>query len=782
MIVSIYKKYNSVAPTKKMQVFKVLEEIETGAYSQQIKDVRVHINNKVERDKAKRELPLIGFGGTFTTRGNDNLIQSSGLAILDFDHLPDVLKTKQDVSKDEFTMSAFISPSGDGLKVLVKIPLVGSDKDYKSFYTELQKHYNQYGVTDESTKDIARATYYSYDPDIYKNPESKMFTDRFVPKEIFYEKINVPIEDMDEISKRIITWFNKKWTTGTNRNNNLFILSSAFNNFGVSKDTAKNYCYNYISKDFTEREINDLIDSAYKQTNNFGIKKFEDTQKVNKIKKLVYNDKNIEEVKEIVGEIEGLEEQFELELGKVNPNEFWYYTEREVIKLATFRFLNYLENHQIAKYYPDDTSDTFLFIKKDENFISIFGESKIKDMTLTDLRNRGCIDAFELMANNNNNFSANYLSMIKTMNVKVNKDTKDKSYVYYENSAVEINENGCKLIDYKSIDDLIWKNQIIKRNIVLNDESDGEFKTFIWCVSGKNKERYYTLKSVIGYLMHSFQSESNPKVIIFNDEMISDGVPNGGSGKGLIHKAIGHIKNLVIEDGKKFDPKGQFAYQNVNNDTQIFLLDDVSSNFSFKNLFSIVTNGMTIEKKGKDAYQIPFKESPKISITTNYTVKGEGDSHYRRVFEVEIANYFNAKYTPEREFGHQLFSEWSKEEWQKFDNFMLRCVQFYLKNGLVESDKVNLEYRKLKNNLGNEFIEFMELQKFDGTPICRKTLRDKFNREYPTLSRFNTAQKFNSKVKEYCEYYNFEFMEEKFNGIVCFYIDPSKPSFEQAPF
>ena len=260
--------------------------------------------------------------------------------------------------------------------------------------------------------------------------------------------------------------------------------------------------------------------------------------------------------------------------------------------------------------------------------------------------------------------------------------------------------------------------------------------------------------------------------------MISDDIPNGGSGKGLVHKAIGHIKNIVIEDGKKFDPRGQFAYQKVNKDTQIFLMDDVPKNFNFESLFSIVTEGMTVEKKGKDAFQIPFNESPKISITTNYTINGDGASHYRRVFEVEIANHFNDSHTPEDEFGHQFFSDWSKDEWAKFDNFMIRCIQFYLKNGLVESNKINLELRKLKSSAGQEFIEFMDIQDFSES-VSRKDLRDKFTREYPHLAKYNTAQRFNKKVKDYCKHFNFEFKESQYNGVWHFYIQ--KPA-EALPF
>ena len=60
----------------------------------------------------------------------------------------------------------------------------------------------------------------------------------------------------------------------------------------------------------------------------------------------------------------------------------------------------------------------------------------------------------------------------------------------------------------------------------------------------------------------------------------------------------------------------------------------------------------------------------------------------------------------------------------------------------MSSDKVNLELRKLKNELGAEFIEYMELQTFNGYPINRKDFRDNFNKQYPNVAKFNTPQKF----------------------------------------
>ena len=771
MRISIYKNIKSTIPIKDTNVFKVLDLIQNGEYKSQIASIRV-LSEKNARNELKAKLPYVTFCGTFTSRANANLKKHSGLACLDFDDVVNIEELRELVNSDKYTLSSFVSPSGDGLKVLIKIPFVDNNNDYHDYYIELINHYSKYFKLDTGTKDISRACYLSYDENLFVNPDSELFTEKFyrpLPKET--KIVNIPITNENEIADRLDKWFQKRWTN-TNRNNNLHVYARKMNAFGVNQMTCESYLMRYEQSDFKQDEILKLIKSAYKHTEEFGTKKFEDSKRVNEIKNIAIAGENVNKLKDKLKDIDFdlVQKEFEIHKQELKLDEFWYYTEKEQIKLATYRFLQYLENNNIFKFYPDENSGTFLFVKNDKNFISVFEEPKIKDFVLSDLRKRGHIDAFELMANSTSNFNSNFLSMVSSIDVKFNRDTQDTSFVYYQNGVVKTTRDKIEVLNYSDIDDLIWSNQVIKRNIDLKEESDGVFKEFIWKVSGESIDRYYTLKSVIGYLMHSYQNEAKPKAIIFNDEMISEDIPNGGSGKGLIHRAIGHIKNLVIEDGKKFDPKGQFAYQKVNKDTQIFLIDDVPKHFSFESLFSIITEGMTVEKKGQDAYQIPFKDSPKISITTNYTIQGSGPSHERRVFEVEIANYFNEDKTPEKEFGHLFFSDWDDKEWANFDNFMIRCVQYFLKNGLVQSDKVNLEFRKLKNELGNEFIEFMELQKFNGLPKNRKEFRDEFNRQYPTVSKYNTPQKFNKKVKDYCNYYNIPFEESKYNGVMMFYI------------
>jgi hypothetical protein len=55
-----------------------------------------------------------------------------------------------------------------------------------------------------------------------------------------------------------------------------------------------------------------------------------------------------------------------------------------------------------------------------------------------------------------------------------------------------------------------------------------------------------------------------------------------------------------------------FPYQTVSSDCQVLAFDDVRKNFNFESLFSIITEGLTIEYKGRDAIKLPVKDSPKV--------------------------------------------------------------------------------------------------------------------------------------------------------------------------
>jgi len=134
--------------------------------------------DKAERNKLKVKLDYVTPGGTFSTRSNDNLLEHSGFLHLDIDNIPKakLKSTKKAIISSEFTHIAHLSPSGNGFKVWVKIPKVKDDNTYKSFYEAVMKEYNLPNNIDAKTKDISRACFVSYDPEIYYNPLSTPFT------------------------------------------------------------------------------------------------------------------------------------------------------------------------------------------------------------------------------------------------------------------------------------------------------------------------------------------------------------------------------------------------------------------------------------------------------------------------------------------------------------------------------------------------------------------------------------------------------------------------------
>jgi hypothetical protein len=123
----------------------------------------------------------------------------------------------------------------------------------------------------------------------------------------------------------------------------------------------------------------------------------------------------------------------------------------------------------------------------------------------------------------------------------------------------------------------------------------------------------------------------------------------------------------------------------------------------------VVTEGLTLEKKNKDAIKIPFSKSPKIAITTNYAIKGSGNSFARRKWEIELHQHYNKNHTPLDEFGKHFFADWDDADWCGFDNYMISCLSNYLHTGLVKSQFVNLKIRQLSAETSHDFIEWCGL-------------------------------------------------------------------------
>ena len=765
--VSIFKDVRDTSNPFNKSVFYALDRIKTGKSKKTNLEIRSK-ETKEEQNLIKKSLPGVCFNGTFFNRSIKGLNKKSGLIILDFDGLKtfeDTVKFKEEICKDKYVFSSWISPSGKGIKVLIKIPIIG---DHKGYFDALEKHFNS-EFWDKSSSNVDRFCFESFDETLFLNIDSFQWTESEEPEicDIGVQEPLLPIKSDNRIISNLIKWWDKKYGMQPGqKNNNLFKLAAALNTFGISKNEASNVLLQY-DEGGKEKEIILLLNSAYKNNHEFGTRFFEDSPMKRKIEKQIRTGKKTKDIlntfpeyseKELEKCVVGIKEN-------ISIDDFWNYDQEGKCKLSPHQYKFWLQQNNFYKYFPTN-SNTYTFIRKDQNLIEETNEKRIKDFVLNVLLQREDIGfmPYDMMASTTKYFTSEFLSCLESAEIEIQEDTIDKAYLYYKNYALEVTKDNIKQIDYIDIKGFVWKKQLIDRDFEIKNCEDAVFAKFLNLIAGKDESKYNSFKSVIGYLMHSFKTSANNKAIIFNDETISEN-PNGGSGKGIFWNALAKMKKVSSIDGKTFEFTKSFPYQTVSTDCQILVFDDVKKNFNFESLFSLITEGITLEYKNQDAIKLPVNKSPKILITTNYTIGGVGGSFERRKFEVEMSDYFSFKHTPIDEFGHMLFDEWNSEEWLKFDNFMIECCQYYLENGLVKHNFNNLDIRKFIKETSYEFYEWSN----DGNlpfniRLFKDELHDQFIKDYTDYHKLS-KKKFTQWLTTFSIFYNHKIFEGKTNNV-----------------
>jgi len=699
-------------------VHTILDRIKDGTSTTKdlVKKIRLE-KRKPERQELKKQLPAICFSGTFNKRTDASLIEHSGLICLDFDGYvkqKELLQDKENLSKNKYVFSVFISPSGNGLKVLVKIP--ADAENHTMYFNSLEKYFNS-PYFDKTSKNLSRVCYESYDPLIAINENSSIWD---VIEEPEYtevsktrDKATIPITDENKIVEILVKWWEKKYPMSEGqRNQNAYVLAMAFNDFGINKSLASYVLNQFASDDFSLREIATTIDSAYKNTANFGTKYYEDEERINSIKAKLRRGVSKKEIRIQLQDSNLDSDTIDSVLNKVEEENamqtFWERNDRGVIRVVHIQFKQFLEDNGFYKYCPEGGKN-YIFVKVTNNLIDHTSDKEIKDFVLAHLLDLDDITVYNYFADNTRFFREEFLSLLSTIEIYFIADSKDASYLYYKNCAVKITKEGVTTLDYLDLGGYVWKDHVIDRNFNMCDVTERcDFKKFVSNINGGDEQRVKSMESTLGFLMHGYKNLSFCPAIILNDEVISDN-PEGGTGKGLLMNALSKMKKLVVIDGKSFAFERSFAYQLVSADTQILCFDDVRKHFDFERLFSVVTEGLTLEKKNKDAIKIPFSRSPKIAITTNYAIKGAGNSFARRKWELELHQYYTKEFTPLDEFGKLMFGDWNDDDWCEFDNYMINCLSNYLRTGLVKSRFVNLKIRQLSAETCHEFIEWCGL-------------------------------------------------------------------------
>ena len=166
--VSFYNSIRETVPSKTVSIDFIMDAIRIGTWKEIVLNAREDLS-------LKQNLPCFTPTGIFKRRNKNQLICHTGIFCFDLDSIYNVVDTKARISQLPWVLSVFITPSGHGLKVLVKtdVAINHYQQTEKAIARVLQEDLGL--IRDGRATSISQPQYVSYDPHIYYNKESELF-------------------------------------------------------------------------------------------------------------------------------------------------------------------------------------------------------------------------------------------------------------------------------------------------------------------------------------------------------------------------------------------------------------------------------------------------------------------------------------------------------------------------------------------------------------------------------------------------------------------------------
>lgn len=732
----------------------------------------------------KKSLQAVTWSGTFTKRTGDNLKEYSGLICLDIDKLESdtVLQgLKARIKEDQFTFLVFTSPSGNGLKVVVKVQ-GGPDAHLQNFIA-LEKYYQAtYQVQiDKSGKDVNRLCFLSADNDFRCNYNSEVFTPAPAPAAdtitvhtpTYSREENSSLKNTGNTAADVwqITADYMQYADGQ-RNSFIYKFACNCNRKGVEMTEAESYALQ--QSDLNPKEVTATIRSAYTHNAAEWAKyaKKNNTNGSNKTNTKSGSNTGTDSNRPGTGI------QHSHNGGKSNgPADsshvakypaFWFETEdkqnrdeegnpqkryniyysglidflsgagyyRLPLPNKSYEFIRYASNvcdtiplHNMRDYVMDWCKDKQVTANKESDPAEWKRFAGIREMLI-----RGA----------ERYFNVNKLSILPYKKIEFIKDTKEASYFFFRNCYVKVTADDIETRPLTELQKTLWQADIIDRDFsrekVLYPESGSgfdldnfncEFAKYMALVSSNPKkysevsketviERFYSHCSAVGYMLHGWKNKIGKAIIAVDHKVPEDkSEQNGGTGKSIYGESFKYLKSTCIIDGREFKDDYPFRFERIGVDTKIVVMQDCRYSLDFGSFFVPITGDFTYNKRHTGYITLPYEDSPKWWFDTNFTFKGEGSSFRRRQHIIEFDDYFDENHNPFDEFGHLLFQDWDANQWNLFYNHYFQCVQTFLAAGLVDYPQSNYDNRRLLTETPAEFIDFFDASNDDKYKIPR---------------------------------------------------------------
>lgn len=344
--------------------------------------------------------------------------------------------------------------------------------------------------------------------------------------------------------------------------------------------------------------------------------------------------------------------------------------------------------------------------------------------------------------------------------INILKDTSNTSYQFFLNYVIKITGEKIEYIHYSELPEnsLIWKSRVHQMNIspigeqiFEEDLNKSVFLRFVKRLAGitgvketveyedeqsetirqeellleelkaihpDKHHNFMSFITFIGYLCTNYKDFDKAFMVVLVEDTDND-EKGGGTGKGLLMQGIAKMRSVYNIDAKNWKPNNQFSLQRYDFGTDIVFINDPNKYFPMDVLYNRITDGIEVEKKYSPSFFVPFEESPKFAMASNYDIIDNGAAHTsRRVQRLPLSLHFGQNHTPKDEFGHIFFREWDQAEWNRFYYFMAWCVSMYLEVGIVPAiESMDMRKKRLSLMLGeynDSFEEWFSYAKSNG--------------------------------------------------------------------
>jgi hypothetical protein len=185
----------------KESTVKVIEEIKEAAKNNDLK-----LKDSLKQNNLYSFVPSVKLDGL--GRAYSNVVDFNPVMICEFDKIDHAKELKERLFNNlKCVIAAWISPSGRGLKLLIRIEKPTSIDNYKEYYCGLAYYLSQYEGFDPANFNCCLPLFLSYDKEILIREDAEVWTRRGGKINAFqnyHGEFEIPNTIDDEVKQRII--------------------------------------------------------------------------------------------------------------------------------------------------------------------------------------------------------------------------------------------------------------------------------------------------------------------------------------------------------------------------------------------------------------------------------------------------------------------------------------------------------------------------------------------------------------------------------------------------